>query len=614
MICISSIALRIYEKMLLERSLKVIPKEFWYKFQMGFRQKKSGYMNIACLLMNIESALGKMKVDQLDYYPVLFVDLVKAFDKLPIDYIIYKLIIAGIRGNLLKAYITLLRNRSFRFVIKGCISDIFGQNAGCPQGSLLGPLIFLIYINDMQQYLPAEVTACLFADDVVILPKVNLSTNTQSYCFNIAAAANGLTQWAKVWRMNCSPSKTQIVPFTVNKQLFLVATFPDVTVSDFVVKWVERYVYMGIIFAYDLNWKWHFEKLESKVRFAVISIARFIQGNAAPNFNVISQLLLTVVYSLISYGLGFWTINKKMIIKLHALLTLPIRLYLKMPKTAHRYSLLCDVSMQSMEIVNSISLLKLGRMLMNEENPCQENFQVSFQESKRLIQEDAVFHERSVKKFTLVHRIRYAEVQLNKLQDGEGLLSCDSKETGKVFVKKLKRAANNVQRMNLEKSKYGVKYKEYLHTQMCLMQKEPWNKWDVRKVAAIRARLRHGLSTLGTHMKHRHRTDFIGALCKSCQVEETLEHMLYDCPDYAFPRGRLLNGLTKKKGRWKEVEVLLSDQNELKLVVLGHWHDYESEREALPEGKEEFEEKIRTINRMTAAFLLSVASKREQGL
>ena len=100
----------------------------------------------------------------------VFFGISKAFDKLWHDGIIYKLTQNGISENLLNLLEDFLKERKQRVVLNGQVSTWKNINAGVPQGSILGPLLFFIFINDLTEGLSTNVQ--LFADDTSLLSVV----------------------------------------------------------------------------------------------------------------------------------------------------------------------------------------------------------------------------------------------------------------------------------------------------------------------------------------------------------------------------------------------------------------------------------------------------------
>merc|ERR1712179_793458 len=101
---------------------------------------------------------------------VAYLDFRKAFDLVSHELLIYKMSKYGIKGQILNWVKSWLQDRTQRVVIRGTASESFKVTSGVPQGSVLGPILFLIYIND----LPTEVISpvSLFADDSKIFSKI----------------------------------------------------------------------------------------------------------------------------------------------------------------------------------------------------------------------------------------------------------------------------------------------------------------------------------------------------------------------------------------------------------------------------------------------------------
>ena len=127
----------------------------------------------------------------------VFLDISKAFDKVWHDGIIYKLTQNGVSENLLNLLEDFLKERKQRVVLNEQVSTWKNINAGVPRGSILGPLLFLIYINDSTEGLTTSVT--LFADDTSLFSVVH---DAQTSANNLNKDLKIINNWAFQWKMN----------------------------------------------------------------------------------------------------------------------------------------------------------------------------------------------------------------------------------------------------------------------------------------------------------------------------------------------------------------------------------------------------------------------------
>ena len=134
----------------------------------------------------------------------IFLDIAKAFDKVWHDGIIFKLTQNGISGNLLNLLCDFLNERKQRVILNGQFSTWKNVSTGVPQGSILGPLLFLIYINDMTEGLSTN--AKLFADDTSLFSVIH---DIQTSANNLNKDLERISNWATQWKMNFNPDTTK---------------------------------------------------------------------------------------------------------------------------------------------------------------------------------------------------------------------------------------------------------------------------------------------------------------------------------------------------------------------------------------------------------------------
>ena len=129
-------------------------------------------------------------------------DFAKAFDKVPHKRLLYKLKYYGIDNNVLEWIGDFLQDRTQTVTLDGEQSDKIDATSGIPQGTVLGPILFLIYINDFPDYLKHS-TLRLFADDSTIYRNIKNKDDSQKLQEDLDSAS----QWERDWLMSFHPDK-----------------------------------------------------------------------------------------------------------------------------------------------------------------------------------------------------------------------------------------------------------------------------------------------------------------------------------------------------------------------------------------------------------------------
>ena len=157
-----------------------------------------------------------------------FLDMSKAFDRVWHEGLIYKLKTIGVSNNLLTLFQSFLDNRYQRVLLNGQNSHWEMIKAGVPQGSILSPLLFLIYINDLPNNLISNVK--LFADDTSIFSIVNdINVSTEE----INNDLKRISEWAYQWKMMFNPDLTKQAQEVILSQKTVKPFHPQVFFSFF---------------------------------------------------------------------------------------------------------------------------------------------------------------------------------------------------------------------------------------------------------------------------------------------------------------------------------------------------------------------------------------------
>ena len=169
--------------------------------QHGFRSQRSCETQLVQFFHDLVSNLDRALNHNHMQTDVIIMDFAKAFDKVPHRRLLYKLNYYGIRGSTHKWITSWLSERSQKVVLDGQASGPVPVLSGVPQGSVLGPVLFLIFINDLPENIRLSVR--LFADDCVLYRNIESPMD----CQILQDDLNSLAQWETDWQMKFNVDK-----------------------------------------------------------------------------------------------------------------------------------------------------------------------------------------------------------------------------------------------------------------------------------------------------------------------------------------------------------------------------------------------------------------------
>ena len=196
----------------------------------------------------------------------------KAFDKVWHEGLIYKLKCNGISGKLLTFFENYLSQRCQRVVLNGKESEWTGIKAGVPQGSVLGPLLFLIYINDLTDNISSDMR--LFADDSSLFTRVNGTIETHDKFVNDLQT---ISQWAYQWKMTFKPDKTKQAIEVIFSCKTNKPNHPDLTFNNIPIARESPTKNLGVYLDTRVNFSRHIKEKILKAMKGVTLLKDFIK-------------------------------------------------------------------------------------------------------------------------------------------------------------------------------------------------------------------------------------------------------------------------------------------------------------------------------------------------
>ena len=220
----------------------------------------------------------------------IFLDIDGAFDKIWHNGLLSKLNQIGIEESLLQLFASYLKGRKQTVVIDGVKSEVQDVKAGCPQGSKLGPLLFLIFINDMLKDIESEIL--FFADDTTLL---SVGKNPEETAAMLTRDLEKIQTWSAMWKVTFKPSKSKDILFS-KKQY---TTEPSIIFNNICIERVSVIKHLGVIITSTLDWSEQINYVCLRAN-RKLSVLRSVKYLSRQTLDILYKL---TVRSLIDYGL-----------------------------------------------------------------------------------------------------------------------------------------------------------------------------------------------------------------------------------------------------------------------------------------------------------------------
>ena len=548
------------------------------KDQFGFTKQRSTHDAIYRLLSLIvdTSTQGDddPSIPKLQrHVPTVFVDISKAYDKVWIDGLLYKLHHdLGIKGNLFYMIRAMLTSRTIQVVCDGKISTMYVLDEGVAQGSILAPLLFLIYIHELTQVRGNGQTICmsLFADDISLLP-LRVGNAGMEVLSN---ALDHMSAYARKWKITFSAKKTNVVYFKPGfgnrstdslKAYTPPHTHGTLKLTNFSIECAGLYKYLGVELDQFLTFIPYVRELTKKLNTTSHTISRLVRRGHAPSIPVIQTLIKSVLIPQMVYGLAFVPPsrleNKSQNIKITGLavslstekanlhvalkrpMVIPIMRSMGQPYCVHHDSLLVESRLLSISSLHSLSCVRLAHRWMSNTLDSTNEASTMFR-SHALSPPTHWCHPFTHIRNNIIRIAAFQEFKHRPLS----LIDIDKMRLKEmIWEQQYKEWTDDEQPHPLQQ--------QYTITPTIQRNMPTYTQLDTPETASNRARLRFGRARLRADQKRLKWQGITSTRCRQCgRAEETVKHVLETCdaPTVVDIRTRMNNKIQKLATKYKE--------------------------------------------------------------
>ena len=336
---------KLFERAMHTRLYNFIEKQnIFYDLQFGFRKNNSTNHALIDIVENIRE-----KLDNKTFSCGVFIDLEKAFDTVNHEILIQKLEFYGIHGLSNLWFSSYLSSRKQRVKLDGQHSSYLDITCGVPQGSILGPLLFLLYINDMKNSVKHSILHH-FADDTNLLCSDKCEKKLKK---KLNEDLKLIYKWLCANRLSLNVDKTEFIVFrpprTILQHRFTLK-LNRITLYE-----STKIKYLGLILDKTLSWKHHILELRKKLSRAV-GILYKMKNNSCPQ-SILISLYHALFHSHLSYGICLYGLADDIYTSKIALIQKrAIRIISSAPFNAHTAPLFSELRILDFENVLKLQL------------------------------------------------------------------------------------------------------------------------------------------------------------------------------------------------------------------------------------------------------------------
>ena len=293
------------------------------KYQSGFRKAKSTDDHLLRLSQSVMESFKRR-----EHVVAAFLDVEKAFDNVWHNGLRYKMFMLDLPTKMTRWLSDFLVGRVIQVNVNGFLSDKISPIAGVPEGYVLSPLLFLIYVNDLPNPHHRPNSKSQFADDTVLWAA---SKNVQFAAKLLLKDLRKLAKWCAKWRMKLNPEKTKVIMFSMSP--LARKSEPVLKLYGERLKIYPQVKFLRITFDSKLTFQKHFEEILGRCNTRYHRVRLIVNKKWGPSPSTILQIYKKCVWPIFEYGsLSTMTTSNTIISKIQRLQNKFIRLVLRLPK------------------------------------------------------------------------------------------------------------------------------------------------------------------------------------------------------------------------------------------------------------------------------------------
>ena len=467
--------------------------------QSGYRHHHGTYTQLIYLIHKMYSSLDK----QCDF-TIIYLDITRYFDTIWHEGLLAKCRLhCGLNGNLLSWLTSYLHNRTHSVRVDNCTSRTQTINAGCPQGSVLGPLLALIYLNDLDGETENELL--FFADDTILFKSHlhGLSEAERSLQRDIAK----IEHFGDKWAITFNSSKTTQQTFT-NKRIL---SPPTLTFGRSLIPSVANHKHLGLNITTDLKFHFHTQEVVRRANAALAPlypVAKFIPRS------VLKQIYLTYVRPLLDYGDAVFhdSLTLRDSLNLERVQNRAARLITGAFRRTPIHSLLVELGLTTLHTRREISTLKLFH-------------KIKYHAPSYILDViPGTRHEQTQRDLRNSQSISIPLIRLSSVKNT-------------FFPSTIKRW--NRLSEDTKSIRSAIEFKRTLEKMYGEKKPSLYYSMGTKRENILHTRLRLGMTSLNSHLFQIHSPSVDSPYCNCDSLIESVKHYFLSCPQYAQEREEL---------------------------------------------------------------------------